>query len=122
LGRAEQLGGKRLHIHSDSELLVKQMNGEYRVKNPDLLELYREAKELCRSFDTVSIRHVRREQNRRADELCNEALDGEKTKSSTAPPAAKSKKASRATDRSPAIHEEAVQCLQVAASSWARGN
>ena len=52
------------------------MNGEYRVKNPDLLELYQEAKRLTRGFEKVTITHVRREQNKRADELGNEALDG----------------------------------------------
>jgi len=76
LERAEELHGKRLAIFSDSELLVKQMNGEYRVKNADLKVLYDEAQELIKEFDHVSIQHVYREQNKRADQLCNEALDG----------------------------------------------
>jgi ribonuclease HI len=69
----------RVILHSDSELMVKQMNGEYRVKNGELRELYEEARALCARFDgPVTIRHVRRERNKRADELCNEALDGKR--------------------------------------------
>jgi ribonuclease HI len=79
LERAEQLRGRRLVIFSDSELLVKQMNGEYRVKNADLKELFDQAQELKDNFDRVTIKHVYREQNKRADELCNEALDGDPT-------------------------------------------
>ncbi len=67
----------RLLIHSDSELMVKQMRGEYKVKNEDLRELYDQARQLVQKFaGTVTFKHVRREFNRRADELCNEALDG----------------------------------------------
>jgi ribonuclease HI len=69
----------RLLIHSDSELMVKQMNGQYRVKNEELRDLYEQACALRRRFDgPVTIRHVRREQNKRADQLCNEALDGKR--------------------------------------------
>ncbi|HTU91534.1 MAG TPA: ribonuclease HI family protein [Gemmataceae bacterium] len=69
----------RLIIHSDSELMVKQMNGEYRVKNEELRGLYEQACTLRRRFEgPVTIRHVRREQNKRADQLCNEALDGKR--------------------------------------------
>src|SRR5207245_1594001 len=51
LRHARELGtDHRLLIHSDSELMVKQMNGEYRVKNEDLLDLYEEARDLCREF------------------------------------------------------------------------
>jgi ribonuclease HI len=67
----------RVVVHSDSELLVKQMKGEYRVKNADLRDLYEEASALCGRFkEAVDFRHVRREDNRRADALGNEALDG----------------------------------------------
>src|SRR5215218_7144913 len=76
LERAADLGLKRLAVFSDSELLVKQMNGEYRVRHPDLLPLYSDAKDLLKEFDAVSIAHVRRGQNARADALCNQALDG----------------------------------------------
>jgi ribonuclease HI len=76
LERAKQLGGQRLSIFSDSELLVKQMNGQYRVKNADLKELFDRAQTLKDTFDKVTIKHVYREENERADKLCNEALDG----------------------------------------------
>jgi ribonuclease HI len=67
----------RLLIHSDSELMVKQMRGEYKVKNEDLRDLYDQARKLVRRFaGTIAFKHVRREHNKRADELCNEALDG----------------------------------------------
>ena len=76
LERAAQLGGQRLVIRSDSELLVKQMNGQYRVKNEQLRELYDEAKRLCAPFESVAITHVPRSANSVADRLCNEVLDG----------------------------------------------
>src|SRR5262245_22555135 len=82
LEKAKHLGLKRLRIMSDSELLVKQVNGEYRVKNDDLRWLFNEAKGLMEHFASVSLKHVRREENKRADELCNEALDGQKPKKS----------------------------------------
>src|SRR5262245_17575459 len=75
LEHAARLGGRKLLINSDSELLVKQMNGEYQVKNDDLRNLFKQAKILCQRFDAVTIRHVRRSENSRADRLCNEALD-----------------------------------------------
>ena len=76
LKKAKTLGGRRLVVHSDSELMVKQMNGEYKVKNAGLQPLFEEARRLRREFDQVVLRHVRREENSRADRLCNEALDG----------------------------------------------
>src|SRR5947209_20132319 len=57
LERACELGAERLIVHSDSELLVKQMNGEYRVKNPDLRALHDRASELDSQFKQVVIRH-----------------------------------------------------------------
>ncbi len=80
LEKASELGVKSLRVFSDSELLVKQMNGEYRVKHPDLQNLYAEAQHLIKRFDSVTLSHVRREQNKRADELCNEVLDAGKKK------------------------------------------
>jgi ribonuclease HI len=64
-----------LHIRADSELLVKQMTGQYRVKNPGLLPLYEEARQLIRRIGRVTFEHVRREFNQEADRLCNEAMD-----------------------------------------------
>ena len=83
---ATELGVKKLSVFSDSELMVKQMNGEYRVKNPELLELYNQAKRLAALFETLTITHVRREQNARADAIGNDALDGKPRKrGNTAP-------------------------------------
>ena len=76
LEHARELGGKRLVIRSDSELLVKQMTGEYRVKNEALRELSLRAARLAREIGKVSYRAVRREHNELADRLVNEALDG----------------------------------------------
>ena len=64
-----------LLIRSDSELLVKQMRGEYRVKNAGLLPLYEEARSLMRRIGRVTFEHVRREFNTDADRLANEAMD-----------------------------------------------
>jgi len=64
-----------LHIRSDSELLVKQMKGQYRVKNPGLQPLYEEAVALARQIGRVTFEHVRREFNKDADRLANEAMD-----------------------------------------------
>lgn len=72
---ADTHGGKRLKIHSDSELMVRQMQGLYKVKNEGLLKLYTQACELAKKFESVTYQHVRREQNKRADQLCNEVLD-----------------------------------------------
>jgi ribonuclease HI len=62
-------------IFSDSELLVRQMAGRYRVKNPGLRPLHREASELMAQLPSVRIQHVPREENREADALANRALD-----------------------------------------------
>ncbi|MFN0138312.1 MAG: ribonuclease HI family protein, partial [Phycisphaerae bacterium] len=62
-------------IHSDSELLVRQMTGEYRVKNPHLQQLHEQAQMLLIRISGWAFRHVRREQNARADELANLAMD-----------------------------------------------
>jgi len=75
LERAVELEVRELEVVSDSELLVKQMRGEYRVKNAALRELSVEAGRLARRLDRVSYRAVRREQNTLADSLVNEALD-----------------------------------------------
>jgi len=64
-----------LKVLSDSELLVKQMKGQYRVKNPGLLELYERARALVRKLEHFSIDHVLREYNREADRLVNKVLD-----------------------------------------------
>jgi len=72
---AGQLGGTKLDIFSDSELMVKQINGQYRVINPDLKLLYAQAVENMGNFDRVTLRHVLREDNFEADNLVNRSID-----------------------------------------------
>jgi ribonuclease H / adenosylcobalamin/alpha-ribazole phosphatase len=78
LRKAVELGIEELEVVSDSELLVKQMRGEYRVKNAALAELSLEAAQLARGLSSVRYTAVPREHNELADRLVNEALDGEK--------------------------------------------
>jgi ribonuclease HI len=73
-------GARRVSVFSDSELVVKQLDGRYRVKHPDMVPLHREASALLRKFEQASVRHVRREQNKDADRLANRALDERATK------------------------------------------
>ena len=75
LRRAAEIGVDELEVVSDSELLVKQMRGEYRVKNEALQALHREATGLARRVGLVTYTAVRREHNELADRLVNEALD-----------------------------------------------
>ena len=70
-----RLGGKRLRVESDSQLLVRQLNGLYRVKNRKLSQLHQKALGLLRRLDAYRIIHIRREQNRLADRLANRAID-----------------------------------------------
>ena len=66
---------KELNAFADSELMVKQINGEYRVKNQGLIPLYNEAKILIKRFHKFKIYHRNREDNQEADNLANQALD-----------------------------------------------
>jgi probable phosphoglycerate mutase len=68
-------GIRALRIRSDSELLVRQMQGRYKVKSPDLRPLFERARKLSQALPFFSIEHVRREQNSDADALANQALD-----------------------------------------------
>jgi ribonuclease HI len=74
--RAAALGARELELVGDSELIVRQVKGEYKVKDAALRDLHAEVKRALEGFDRWSIRHVRREQNAEADRLVNEALDG----------------------------------------------
>jgi ribonuclease HI len=121
LERAAQLGADRLLILSDSELLVKQMNGQYRVKNEDLREFYDQAQRLLGRFERVTIRHVPRSENSRADRLCNEALDGD-GRSAGSPSDQPRRRPVAPASREEAACEEAILCLKAAAASWACGN
>jgi ribonuclease HI len=73
--KAQELGARKVIIRGDSELIVRQMLGQYRVKNPDLKDLYDEAQELIRQFDSAKIEHSLRHKNTLADKLANRALD-----------------------------------------------
>jgi ribonuclease HI len=69
-------GAREVEIISDSELLVKQMLGVYRVKHPNLIPMHAEAKAMARKFARFSIRHTLRAGNKDADRLANRAVDG----------------------------------------------
>jgi ribonuclease HI len=129
LEHALELGAHhRVVVHSDSELLVKQMKGEYRVKNADLRDLYEEASALCGRFnESVDFCHVRREDNRRADALGNEALDGlrEPTPRASNTPRADGKSRTPAKPPAPPpaldLREEALARLRQVAAAWSSG-
>jgi ribonuclease HI len=70
-----QMGAKKIQIQSDSQLLVRQLNGEYRVKDEKLKLLFSRAMELLRQFDSYRINHVYRDANKLADRLANRAID-----------------------------------------------
>ncbi len=72
---AQQHKHKAVEIVSDSELMVRQMNGQYKVKNEGLKSLYQEAISILRTLDWYTVRHVRREFNKDADRLANLAMD-----------------------------------------------
>ncbi|MEB2311335.1 MAG: ribonuclease HI family protein [Sorangiineae bacterium] len=75
LGRAEALGVRELEVRADSELMIRQLKGEYRVKNAGLRPLYDEAQRLLASFDSVRLVHVPRADNAEADRLANLGID-----------------------------------------------
>ena len=72
---AREMGVKRIIVNSDSELLVKQLKGEYRVRRRNLAMLYDKAMRELRGFEKFEIKHVPREKNKKADRLANEAID-----------------------------------------------
>lgn len=74
--RAAALGAGEVELVGDSELIVRQVKGEYKVKDATMRKLHAEVKRALAPFDSWSIRHVRREQNAEADRLVNEVLDG----------------------------------------------
>jgi ribonuclease HI len=75
LERARELGAREIELVGDSELVVRQVNGEYKVKHADLRPLRNRVLAALEDFEEWSIRHVRREENAAADELVNAALD-----------------------------------------------
>lgn len=87
LDYATSHGIRALRVESDSELLVNQMRGRYKVKSADLKPLFERAQKMARSFESFRIEHVYRERNAEADQLANEALDetsGTRSRSSDA--------------------------------------
>jgi ribonuclease HI len=72
---AKKLGASQIVIRGDSELIIKQMKGEYRVKHPDMRVLFEEAQQLIKQFDQATITHNLRHQNTLADKLANLAMD-----------------------------------------------
>jgi ribonuclease HI len=124
LEHAKELGGRRLIIQSDSELLVQQMNGNYKVRNPGLLPLYRKAQSLVDQFDHVEIRHIYREQNKRADQLCNEAMDSKErtpedmVAQARAPAKPAPARPAPAANRDAKIREQGIAILRSASQAW----
>jgi ribonuclease HI len=82
LEEALVLGATKAECFSDSELLVKQVKGEYKVKNEGLVPLHYHAKSLIAKFKTFSIEHTLREENKHADKLANQGIDEHATKDS----------------------------------------
>jgi ribonuclease HI len=76
LREALRHGARQAEIFLDSELVVRQLQGLYRVRQPHLLPLFSSVQQLLKKFSGFSIQHVPREQNRRADQLANQAIDG----------------------------------------------
>ncbi len=79
LKAARELGADEVLLRSDSELLIKQLNGEYQVRNERIAVLHGQAREAMRAFRRVEARHVRREGNSAADAMANEAIDTART-------------------------------------------
>jgi ribonuclease HI len=74
LQKAIKLGGTAVNILSDSELMVRQLNGRYKIKSVGLRPLYLEVVKLLGQFESVSLKHIPREQNAEADKLANDSL------------------------------------------------
>jgi phosphoribosylglycinamide formyltransferase-1 len=96
LQAAKQIGAKRLTLFSDSELLVKQINGQYKVKSEQIRPLFRQTINLINEFEDCKVKHITRNKNKQADELVNQALnleqDIESGPQAEPAPAAKNKK------------------------------
>ena len=75
LQEAEKLGAEQLVVNMDSELVVRQMQGKYKIKEPTLQVLAQEVIKLIHGFKYVAFQHVMREQNKEADKLVNQAID-----------------------------------------------
>jgi probable phosphoglycerate mutase len=106
---------RALRIRSDSELLVRQMQGRYKVKSPDLKPLYERASKLTRQFEYFVVEHVRRESNREADALANLALDSGAFGPPLSPPAGSPSTSVPARAEAPASRPAASQPSRIRA-------
>ena len=125
LEHAKRIGGKKLIVNSDSELMVKQLNGQYRVKNEGLRPFYEQAVALRKHFDSVTIKHIYRDQNSQADALCNEAMDDRSPTEQVfdrVEPAEKTRSESPATKLEETPMMQALELLKHSATRWATGN
>jgi ribonuclease HI len=126
LEHARELGGKKLIVNSDSELMVKQMNGQYKVKNEGLRPLYEQAARLRKQFEAVTIKHIYREQNAQADALCNEAMDNPRDSKPRSPVEHDSNRIAKPPEAksapSPAMPPlmQSLEILKQSAAAWAR--
>ena len=75
LDAAQGAGASKLDVYMDSELIVKQLNGEYKVKKHNMQKYYKEVQSHLPAFEDVTFTHIKREKNTHADKLVNEALD-----------------------------------------------
>jgi ribonuclease HI len=75
LEQCVKLGASMVKLHADSELMVKQLNGQYKVKNEGLKPLHARVKELIAKIGTVEVQYIPREKNKEADALANQAID-----------------------------------------------
>jgi ribonuclease HI len=111
LQRACELGVDVIEVNSDSNLLVQQMKGTYRVKSPGLRDLYQQADGMRRRFRSFTIRHVPRAMNAEADRLCNEALDETEENNKLG------------SDQVPdEVKRQAITYLEQAARAWSSGD
>lgn len=76
LEEARRIGANQVTVQMDSKLVVEQMSGRWKVKHPDMIELFGQAKAVASDFDSISYRWIPREKNKHADRLANEAMDG----------------------------------------------
>ncbi len=92
LEAAKRIGAEQLTVFSDSELLVRQINGRYKVKSEQIRPLFRQAVDLLGEFENWKVRHITREENKEADELANQALNLERDVENKREPATRNEK------------------------------
>jgi ribonuclease HI len=112
LNYATKFGFKALKVYSDSELMVRQITGQYRVNNPALKELHAKAIRMIEDLEAFEINHVLREKNREADWLANRAMDlGTKAQVKATPPPAEVEPISTAQEVSGVVRNGVVEFL-----------